>query len=559
MTKVLPLVNVKRLPAYADISEMLAARRPAGITKNDPAIKEQTMATIANVKVRPEEVESQIGVAKLREDIKNAFTGGNRDELMGRLEARVKSPDAGRESTLGPALVKLNQWAFGTKSFDPEGAAQDSSAPPVMPVALVKSGAPQAVAEQVRTIREDLEDEAKAGKIKTRDDALDFVARKATALVWKGNELLLAADGAKRAVDEQQTVLPSEEEVWPAGEGVRSEVYGVSGDSLPTPHHERDGLTHPSKAEGGQSQDMPPEAQSPANKLAKVEEPPAHDSGAGAQGTTTFTRVIVSGGINSEFDKDQSHDRHWGNYVRAAETEIKRAKKHDKDGESIEWHVQKSSLEDRASMERQPEDYYTKQVAEIAEKEGVRLRWFNTTRDFVGGINTAPDGGKRSGNSLISNFKFFGHGGESSIWMTYRASTDGSPPQGGEVLMSTDLPSRRLSAKHRATLLNLPSMAGRVIDPAAFAPGAVCTSWACNSAAGKPAFVDAWTASLGVSMMGIDGKSDYGPTSPSYAPWSFEYGDLLPSKGRPPMQSAHFPIMGERKDGGKAFWRVANP
>jgi hypothetical protein len=69
MTKVLPLVNVKRLPAYADISEMLAARRPAGITKNDPAIKEQTMATIANVKVRPEEVESQIGVAKLREDI----------------------------------------------------------------------------------------------------------------------------------------------------------------------------------------------------------------------------------------------------------------------------------------------------------------------------------------------------------------------------------------------------------------------------------------------------------------------------------------------------------
>jgi hypothetical protein len=166
--------------AYADISEMLAARRPAGIAKNDPAMKEQTLATIANAQVRPEEVDSQIAMARLSESIKSMFTGGNRDELLGRLKATVDGLDAAKNMILGPALQWLNEKVLGqhVKDIAPKAVTADAGPDTASPLLPHQATPPASMIERVKSIRQNLEEAIKTGKLRTAEDATDYVAKK---------------------------------------------------------------------------------------------------------------------------------------------------------------------------------------------------------------------------------------------------------------------------------------------------------------------------------------------------------------------------------------------
>lgn len=184
--------------AYADLSEMLAARRPAGVTKNDPAMKERTLATIANARVRPEEVDSQIAMAKLGEKIKNLFTGGNRGELLGRLKATIEGLDTEKNKILGPALQWLHERVFGHPVSDmmPKAAPVDAG-PETAPLLPHQATPPSSMIERVRSIRENLETAIKTGKLRTAEDATDYVAKELTASGWSPT---IAASGPFQTV-----------------------------------------------------------------------------------------------------------------------------------------------------------------------------------------------------------------------------------------------------------------------------------------------------------------------------------------------------------------------
>jgi hypothetical protein len=192
--------------AYADLSEMLAARRPPGIAKNDPVLKEQTMATIANVQVRPGDVNSQIAAAKVVEEIKNTFTGGNREELLGLLGAAVSGVDTAKNRILGPALQQLSAWTFGhpVNEVAPKAVSVDGGpeTPPLVPRQAPVSAS---MMERVRSIRENLEQAIKTRKLKTAEDAKDHAAKELIASGWSVPRLapapgpVVAATGDKNA------------------------------------------------------------------------------------------------------------------------------------------------------------------------------------------------------------------------------------------------------------------------------------------------------------------------------------------------------------------------
>ena len=250
-----------------------------------------------------------------------------------------------------------------------------------------------------------------------------------------------------------------------------------------------------------------------------------------------LNEVVVSGGVNPDTKKDNSHDKYWGNFVQSAKTKITESQRDLKEGEKVEWMVQKSSLVDRAKNEGRKGDYYTGQVEQMAKDMGVDLRWFNNKKEFVQGMNTTTGGEKRAGSSLISNFTYYGHGSESALWLTYQPGREA-----GEALTSSDLP----NAKNRSLYEKLN---GQAISPSAFAPGATSTSWACNSAVGgSQSVTQSWANSTGVPMSGIIGRADYGPASP-------QYGTHFWNGPKPPQS----PVPGNQDAGGKSYWQTSQP
>jgi hypothetical protein len=227
-----------------------------------------------------------------------------------------------------------------------------------------------------------------------------------------------------------------------------------------------------------------------------------------------LNKVVVSGGINEDLESDRTHDLHWGNFVESAKTKVTESQRDLKDGEEVEWHVQRSSLIERAKNEGKSDDYYTSQVSGMASDLGVSLRWFDNTREFVNGINSTSSGGARSGASLITDFTYYGHGNDKGLWLTYNRG------QPGQILGTTDMrsPKDLVNYQQSHSGEDIAAVRGRAISPSAFAPGATSTSWACNSGVSGSggSFIDSWHRALGVPMRGVVGRTDYTPTHPGY-------------------------------------------
>ena len=257
-----------------------------------------------------------------------------------------------------------------------------------------------------------------------------------------------------------------------------------------------------------------------------------------------LNEVTVSGGVNPDTKADNTHDNHWANFVKAADTKFSESARKSK--EEQEWLVQKSSLIDRAKNEGLADNFYTSQVENIAKKDGVKLRWYNTTDDFVKMINTDPKGNDRSENQLISSFTYYGHGDKSGLWLTYEP---GRNP--GEVLTQSDLP----NPAQRSKLISN-GYPHSFIKPEAFAQNAKCISWACNSGTGgKESFIDAWATSLGMPMDGIVGRADYTNTSPTVFNYSYGMPPFSPETTK--YTPRRHPTLGGKDGWGNAYWRTS--
>jgi len=209
--------------------------------------------------------------------------------------------------------------------------------------------------------------------------------------------------------------------------------------------------------------------------------------------------VIVSGGINTDTITNELHDNNWANFITAARTRIKFLKENMKTDEVIEWHVQESSLEARVMLDRKKHPvrlfnrfpgHYRDEVKRIAGELGVELRWYQNKLDFGLQINYAPDWTVREGDSLITQFYFYGHGGAGEL---------------------------RLQYQNPDTYITNKDIVGGLLLRSSFNKNCVCVSWACNTGTptdgGGDSFQDSWKSYFGFTIKGVYGRTDYGPTA----------------------------------------------
>ncbi|MFQ3669914.1 MAG: hypothetical protein SNJ84_00490 [Verrucomicrobiia bacterium] len=190
--------------------------------------------------------------------------------------------------------------------------------------------------------------------------------------------------------------------------------------------------------------------------------------------------MIVSGGpaLNYfERNKEERHDRYWGNFIDSASARIRQIQAELAPGEVITWHVFRPAYETRGREERMN---YIFLVEERARELGVRMFWFTTRHDLFFYMNRGKDRSKHK----ISRWEYFGHSNKRTLMFDYSNLLDGAALEPMIVHVS-----------HLAEL-----------DPAVFHPGAICQSWGCHSG---EEFSDAWFARFGVPMIGAIGKTDY--------------------------------------------------
>lgn len=236
-----------------------------------------------------------------------------------------------------------------------------------------------------------------------------------------------------------------------------------------------------------------------------------------------LNEVVVSGGVCIAPKKDvpEHHDSDWKHFIKAAELQISARKSMVKQGEQVEWLVERSTYEARGQKN------YINEIEGIAKKNGVVLRWFDSKAALADVINHSVDGKERSGAGLISHFDYYGHGRPGELWTKYEDKTG---------YFSAD------------------DLAAGLLHKGAFASGCTATHFGCNGATpqydskesltpnGKPSFSSAWQSATGVPMRAMVGSSDYGPTAERS---SFErlMGNLAPMY---PRRIPSAPILGQQ-------------
>lgn len=103
-----------------------------------------------------------------------------------------------------------------------------------------------------------------------------------------------------------------------------------------------------------------------------------------------LNKVVVSGGVCEDPKKDpEQHDSNWKHFVKSAEITMSAQKTKLKEGEKIEWMVERTTYEKRGKTDGED---YIKQIEKIATDQGVSLRWFSNKDELVKNINTGEIG-----------------------------------------------------------------------------------------------------------------------------------------------------------------------
>jgi hypothetical protein len=187
--------------------------------------------------------------------------------------------------------------------------------------------------------------------------------------------------------------------------------------------------------------------------------------------------LIVSGGPALKFNEDDKpapHDRYWANFIDSAITRIAQIKA-DQPGSLIAWLVYRPAYVERG---REMNQDLVREVETRAAALGVKLLWFDRTRQLVNYINRGQD--RRQ--APIIGFDFFGHSNKACFMFDYSSDVDGGS----------------VSFLHQNQLT--------AIEKTAFAPNAAARSWGCHSG---ESYSEAWKKHFGFPMMGAIGKTDY--------------------------------------------------
>lgn len=205
--------------------------------------------------------------------------------------------------------------------------------------------------------------------------------------------------------------------------------------------------------------------------------------------------IVISGGPALRFfehGKADSHDKYWGNFIRAAVARLEQLQlqAEGKPGIVITWLVYRPAYASRSREERL--DILPK-IVEQANVLKIPLLWFDTTGQLINYLNAGHDRKLMP----IGVFDYFGHSNRACLMFDYSTYFDNMAK---ECLHEKDL---------------------RQIERKAFLRRAVVKSWGCHS--GED-FSQWWKRRFGVPMVGAVGRTDYATASLPYlskgAKWS---------------------------------------
>lgn len=188
--------------------------------------------------------------------------------------------------------------------------------------------------------------------------------------------------------------------------------------------------------------------------------------------------IVLSGGPALRFyevGKQNSHDRHWGNFIDTAVVRIKELKPKLAPGDQLTWLVYRAGYVDRG---REMNADLLSNILRRANQEGVALFWFDTQDQLINYLNS----GKDRKTFKIRHFDYFGHSNKACFLFDYSNVMDSMSK---DYLHASDL---------------------KKIKNDIFTPDAYAHSWGCHSG---EYYSQKWKERFGIPMVGAIGKTDY--------------------------------------------------
>ncbi|WP_202214721.1 hypothetical protein [Methylacidimicrobium sp. AP8] len=197
--------------------------------------------------------------------------------------------------------------------------------------------------------------------------------------------------------------------------------------------------------------------------------------------------IVISGGPALRFfehGKSDSHDKYWGNFIRAAVARLEqlRLQSERKPGIILTWLVYRPAYVSRGREEKLD---ILSNIVDQANALGVPLFWFDTTEQLINYLNAGHD----RKTMPIGGLDYFGHSNRACLMFDY----------------STYFDNMSKECLHEKEL--------RKIEKKAFLRSAVVKSWGCHS--GED-FAQWWKRRFGVPMVGAVGRTDYATASLPY-------------------------------------------
>ena len=196
--------------------------------------------------------------------------------------------------------------------------------------------------------------------------------------------------------------------------------------------------------------------------------------------------VIVAGGPSLRRWEDlrvpeDQHDRWWANFIRASTLRMVEIRQAYGRQAKIVWFVHRDSYVARGREDNKP---YTDWIQMQADKRNVTLIWFNTSGEFLRGLNSRPRGS-------IQTFDFFGHSNKYAFMFDY----------------GSDIMAASTSWLHERDI--------RRIRSSVFDRNAYCKSWGCHTG---ESMSQVWRQHLGIPLEGNIGATTYVPVGQGEMP-----------------------------------------
>ncbi len=188
--------------------------------------------------------------------------------------------------------------------------------------------------------------------------------------------------------------------------------------------------------------------------------------------------IVLSGGPATKYNelqKEQAHDKYWGNFIDKALIRFPQIKQIAKPGDKITWLVYRKAYVTRGEEMRAD---LISTVAQHADQMGVSLIWFDDTNQLIHYLNAGQDRKIHQ----IKNFDYFGHSNKSCFLFDYSNMID---EMSVVFLHQNDL---------------------KRVKKESFAVDAFCQSWGCHSG---ESFSRQWKEEFEIPLIGAVGKTDY--------------------------------------------------